>query len=117
MLWRTLVTGVDMFVSMRTKKSPLRWTAVGVGLGLAFGVLGLSTAAAQDIDQWNRNKKDCEYVLKAPDRYPLDSAQECTMLWEQYRDTTGLSPDERTLLYTQCDEEDEDDLVLIEGFR
>jgi tetratricopeptide (TPR) repeat protein len=66
-------------------------------LTLVVGFAALGTASAQDIDQWNRNKKDCEYVLKAPDRYPLDSIQECTMLWEQYRDVSGLSPDEKKL--------------------
>jgi Tol biopolymer transport system component/predicted Ser/Thr protein kinase len=31
--------------------------------------------------------------------------------------TIAVSPDERTLLYTQCDVEGEDDLILVENFR
>lgn len=66
-------------------------------LGLVWvGLLWGGSALADDL-QWNRQKGDCEYVLKAPDRYPLDSVQECTILWEQYKDISGLSPDEKSL--------------------
>ena len=64
---------------------------------VALVVVALSTPAWADNVQWNRNKGDCEYVLKAPDRYPLGSVLECTQLWEQYRDVTGMSPDEKSL--------------------
>lgn len=53
-------------------------------------------ALADDV-QWNRQKRDCEFVLKAPDRYNLNSIEECAILWEQYKDVSGLSPDERKL--------------------
>jgi tetratricopeptide (TPR) repeat protein len=64
---------------------------------VAAVVLGLAAPAFADNVQWNRNKGDCEYVLKAPDRYPLGSVLECTQLWEQYRDVSSMSPDERSL--------------------
>ncbi len=66
-------------------------------LGLATLTLWAGAADAQDLSQWNRNKGDCEFVLKAPERYPLASVNECVQLWEQYRDVSGLSPDERAL--------------------
>lgn len=64
---------------------------------VALIVLTLAAPAWADNVQWNRNKGDCEYVLKAPDRYPLGSVLECTQLWEQYKDVSGMSPDERSL--------------------
>lgn len=64
---------------------------------LGLGVLWSAGVAQADEVQWNRQKGDCEYVLKAPDRYPLPSVQECTILWEQYKDTSNLSPDEKSL--------------------
>ncbi len=63
----------------------------------AATLVSLGSTAAADEVQWNRNKGDCEFVLKAPDRYPIDSINECTILWEQYKDVKGLSPDERSL--------------------
>jgi len=71
--------------------------AVAVVAVMLLGLLVTTTADAQTSNQWNRNKKDCEYVLKSPERYPLPSIEECVMLWEQYRDVSGLSPDEKTL--------------------
>ncbi len=69
------------------------WIAVSALLTLlVFG----STAAADDT-QWNSNKNDCEFVLKAPDRYELGSLEECAVLWEQYKEVSRLSPDERKL--------------------
>ncbi|MBH25477.1 MAG: hypothetical protein CMH57_13720 [Myxococcales bacterium] len=65
-------------------------------MGLAVG-LWSSDVAAQEVNQWERYKGDCEFVLKAPDRYPLNSIQECVMLWEQYKDVAPLSPDERSI--------------------
>lgn len=73
----------------------LRWVVAALALS-AIGLWG-ATAGAQDLSQWNRNKGDCEFVLKAPERYPLPSVNECVQLWEQYRDVSGLSPDERAL--------------------
>jgi tetratricopeptide (TPR) repeat protein len=62
-----------------------------------LALLALPGVSSADDLQWNRQKGDCEYVLKAPDRYPLDSVQECTIRWEQYKDVSILSPDERSL--------------------
>ncbi|MEO1267826.1 MAG: hypothetical protein AAFX99_06985, partial [Myxococcota bacterium] len=65
-------------------------------VGLTVGLCG-SDVAAQEVNQWERYKGDCEFVLKAPDRYPLGAIQECVMLWEQYKDVAPLSPDERSI--------------------
>lgn len=75
---------------------PTRITPL-IGALSAIFVLGLTSTASADDVQWNRQKGDCEYVLKAPDRYPLTSVQECTITWEQYKDVSRLSPDERSL--------------------
>ena len=75
-----------------------RWSVLATmaTVGLALG--GMSQeASSQEVNQWERYKGDCEFVLKAPDRYSLSSIQECVMLWEQYRDVAPLSPDERVI--------------------
>lgn len=86
---------------MWSARRKFAWRALSAGAAGAMfalvAVMSLSSTAIADEVQWNRNKGDCEFVLKAPDRYPLDSINECTMLWEQYKDVKGLSPDERSL--------------------
>ncbi len=99
MFWGSLDSAPNQFFRTPTHTQTRRCSGL-IALVTAVScalVMLLATPASADDSQWNLRKGDCDYVLKAPDRYPLPSLGECVILWEQYKDVSKLSPDERSL--------------------
>ncbi|MFN3202991.1 MAG: hypothetical protein ACE366_31650 [Bradymonadia bacterium] len=54
-----------------------------------------TTASAQEV--WDRQKGDCERVIRNAPTQSLDNIRRCTLTWEMYRDVTQVDADWRQL--------------------